>query len=394
MTLRVDLKKKLFDFSKEQPGCNLVHRHMTKSCKDLDTIDELEPSKKRLRLDGHDKEVRFICYPCGRRCRLLHPVYIYSCYDCGEVFSKLRYLTRDLTGHVALVTGARSKLGHQIVLKLLRAGCTVFGLTRYPVRAIELFSGYEDAFTWKNRLHWVECDLDCDNLTEKIKVVMHDIEKSFGFLSILINNAAQTIRVREKNIIATDSVQPNNNNTSVPSSSAQDSDQLKNRYGDGRSVPVTLKNSWQQRLIDTEECEHLECYRVNALAPTILCNLSNELMQKSPLPPYIINVHAREGMMNVKKSALHVHTNMAKAALHMLTKGLVAQKYKTKNGIFFSVHGCDPGWISVDEYYTDKFPCPCAPLDERDGAARILYPIFAQLTSCSVTRRHFNVLEH
>jgi NAD(P)-dependent dehydrogenase (short-subunit alcohol dehydrogenase family) len=388
----LDPKQLLYDFSGRQTGTNLVHRHNARSCEELDAIDAQPPTKERLRLDN--KETLFTCYPCGDRFRRLHPVYIYSCFDCGQRSMKMRYLTRDLAGNVALVTGARSKLGHQIVLKLLRAGSVVIGLTRFPARAVGLFANYSDAEKWHDRLHWIECDFDCDNLTPKIKVVMEDIEKRFGFISILVNNAAQTIRVREKQMQVPDL--PREDSDPNTASKAPDNDHmaLKNRYGDERSVPSLLQNSWQQTPENTEEKEYIECYRINALAPAVICQQALSLMRKSVLQPYIINVHAREGLMDVRKSPFHVQTNMAKAALHMLTKGLVLQKYRNDSGLLFCIHGCDPGWISVDEYYADALPFPCAPLDERDGAARILYPLFAKLHSCGTTRRHFFELKH
>ena len=112
-------------------------------------------------------------------------------------------------------------------------------------------------------------------------------------------------------------------------------------------------------------------------------------MQLSKTPPYIINVHAREGLINVKKSKFHIHLNMAKIGLSMLTKCLVSSKLKTFNGELFRIHGVDPGWISVDEYYEENRPWIVPPLDEIDGAARILFPLFSNFQSCSKTRRHF-----
>ena len=70
---------------------------------------------------------------------------------------------------------------------------------------------------------------------------------------------------------------------------------------------------------------------------------------------------------------------MAKAGLAMLTLCLTKSDLKTENGKSFSIHGCDPGWISVDEYYEDSKPWDIPPLDERDGAARILYPLIVEL---------------
>lgn len=376
-----DMRTAVYEFSKKQAGYNLTHRHAASSCYELDSIDAGLPSTERLKIE-RNKSDKFTCYPCGRQCRSLHPVYIFSCFACGTRFQEMRYFTRPLQGHVALVTGARSKLGHQIVLKLLRAGATVIGLTRFPDRAKTLFDGYSDCSSWSDKLHWVECDFDCNPLTPKIEALMAQIKRQFGFLSIIINNAAQTIRVREKTLLtqqhsATDEQQSGNN-----------------RYGDLKAVPVEHSNSWQQTPEQTEEAEYMECYRINALAPSIIMKTALPLLRSSVLAPFIVNVHAREGLLGVRKSQFHVHTNMAKAALHMLTSGLVEQDYKTNAGLRFQIHGCDPGWISQDEYWADKMPWPVPPLDELDGAARILFPIFAKKESCRQTRRHFYILQN
>ena len=74
----------------------------------------------------------------------------------------------------------------------------------------------------------------------------------------------------------------------------------------------------------------------------------------------------------------------------MMTRTLIEDKtLVTYRGKRFSIHGCDPGWISVDEYYENDRPFIIPPLDEIDGAARVLYPLFKKLTSYRKTRRHF-----
>jgi hypothetical protein len=85
---------------------------------------------------------------------------------------------------------------------------------------------------------------------------------------------------------------------------------------------------------------------------------------------------------------------MAKASLSMLTKCLLSSKLRTDSGILFNIHGCDPGWFSIDEYYEKNCPWIIPPLDEIDGAARILYPVFKNLGSCGGTRRHFTKLSY
>ena len=97
---------------------------------------------------------------------------------------------------------------------------------------------------------------------------------------------------------------------------------------------------------------------------------------------HIINVSALEGKFSVgKKGSGHPHTNMAKAALNMLT-------CTSANGLFqehILINAVDTGWV------TDMAPGGTGakaathqthintPLDEVDGAARVLDPIFAHL---------------
>ncbi len=133
-----------------------------------------------------------------------------------------------------------------------------------------------------------------------------------------------------------------------------------------------------------------EVMRINCIGPMFLIKHLIPLLKKSSSVPYIINVHAREGLFNVNKSDKHPHTNIAKAGLVMLTRNIISMKLKTDKGISFSIHGCDPGWISVDEYYEKSSPWIVPPLDEYDGASRILFPIYKNISQSSwKTRRHF-----
>jgi NAD(P)-dependent dehydrogenase (short-subunit alcohol dehydrogenase family) len=87
-----------------------------------------------------------------------------------------------------------------------------------------------------------------------------------------------------------------------------------------------------------------------------------------------------EGKFYRRKLPTHPHTNMAKAALNMMTRTSAAEY--SKDGIFMTA--VDTGWIN------DENPLDTAvrikeehnfatPLDEVDAAARILDPIFAPL---------------
>ncbi|MEX0597767.1 MAG: hypothetical protein WD512_14845, partial [Candidatus Paceibacterota bacterium] len=91
----------------------IYKRHLSKSCHDLYELDKTEMlNKKRIVLPGNSW---FNCYGCNKKVTVLHPVYIFSCVTCGNLFQKNRYMERDLTGRIGLVIGARTKLGHQIL---------------------------------------------------------------------------------------------------------------------------------------------------------------------------------------------------------------------------------------------------------------------------------------
>lgn len=136
-------------------------------------------------------------------------------------------------------------------------------------------------------------------------------------------------------------------------------------------------NSWSARLGALDPGELLETQLVNALAPALLCDRLLPLLLASPHPSrYIVNVTAVEGRFTVRnKTGGHPHTNMAKAALNMLTRTSAGELARQ------GVHMCavDTGWI------TDENPAPKksrlarlgfrTPLDIVDGAARVYDPI-------------------
>ena len=354
---------------------NIITRQLQNTSNNLYEFDKLTPLNTNTIKLPDNKYLK--CYGCSKIAKNSHPVYVFSCFKCGNIFQKFRHYSKNLNDKIAFVSGVRTKLGHQITLKLLRAGCKVIGTTRYPEKALKIYESYSDYEKFKLNLHIYPKPLDFDssNMIEKFKILFNYINENFGFLNILINCAAQTIRSREKNM--------ENSDLFLTES---------NRYNDPKYADSTCVNSWQMELNDIMQNEMEEVYRVNAIAPCLLIQTLIPLMKLSKNPPYIINVHAREGLINVKKSKFHIHLNMAKIGLSMLSKCLISIKLKTIHNELFRIHGVDPGWISVDEYYEKNRPWNVPPLDEIDGASRILYPLFANLQSSSKTRRHFHQL--
>ena len=146
---------------------------------------------------------------------------------------------------------------------------------------------------------------------------------------------------------------------------------------DGQQIDLRTFNSWKYTLCDVPLREMTNVLTINALGPFILTSQLKSLLKKSPSTrKFIVNVSAMEGQFHrTYKSEFHPHTNMAKAALNMMTRtsGIEYQF----DGIFMTA--VDTGWV------TDERPFQQArheenkgfkvPLDCVDGAARIYHPI-------------------
>jgi NAD(P)-dependent dehydrogenase (short-subunit alcohol dehydrogenase family) len=145
----------------------------------------------------------------------------------------------------------------------------------------------------------------------------------------------------------------------------------------GQQVDLRHSNTWVLPLDQVSSAEAAEVHIINALAPFILNSKLKALMCKSGDAGFIINVSSMEGRFASYKEPVHPHTNMAKAALNMMTC-TSAKDYAFAKIYMNSV---DTGWV------TEENPAPLAarksgfgpPLDEIDGAARILDPIFTSL---------------
>src|SRR6478609_5025498 len=144
---------------------NSVTRQLQPSCHALHYFDKNTPLNKK------PLKIRLRCYGCNQPTSRNHPNYVFSCRDCGNKYQKNRHLTRNLTGYTAVVIGARTKLGHQVVIKLLNAGAFVIGTTRFPEKALELYEKYEEWEQWKEKLSFYDkpFDLDVANIAEKGK---------------------------------------------------------------------------------------------------------------------------------------------------------------------------------------------------------------------------------
>jgi NAD(P)-dependent dehydrogenase (short-subunit alcohol dehydrogenase family) len=149
---------------------------------------------------------------------------------------------------------------------------------------------------------------------------------------------------------------------------------------DLQQVDLRDRNSWRFLMAEVPTVELLEVQLVNAIAPFILNARLKPLMLRTPeRDKHIVNVSAVEGQFYRKfKTTRHPHTNMAKAALNMMTRTAAADYHA--DGIH--MNAVDTGWV------TDEDPAQIAerkvaehrfhpPLDIVDGAARIVDPIIA-----------------
>jgi NAD(P)-dependent dehydrogenase (short-subunit alcohol dehydrogenase family) len=156
---------------------------------------------------------------------------------------------------------------------------------------------------------------------------------------------------------------------------------------DLQQVDLRERNSWRMTLAEVPSVELLEVHLVNAVAPFLLNARLKPLLLRAPgRDKHIVNVSAVEGQFYRKyKTTRHPHTNMAKAALNMMTRTSAADYHA--DGIH--MNAVDTGWV------TDEDPAHLAarkqrehrfhpPLDIVDGAARIVDPIIAG----------FNIGEH
>lgn len=153
----------------------------------------------------------------------------------------------------------------------------------------------------------------------------------------------------------------------------------------GQPLDLTAKNSWDRKLCEVGTMELLQTLAANAAAPFIICSrLASALEPPTEADPYghIVNVQALEGKFSVKKkSRCHPHTNMAKAALNMLT-------HTSANDLFsrrILMNNADTGWVTdmasggVGPMAASHATFVNVPMDEIDGASRVLDPVFCHL---------------
>ena len=397
------------------------------------------------------------CYQCKCRFSELHEFYDQMCPACASLNFGKRMATADLSGRVALLTGARVKIGFQIGLKLLRAGATVIATTRFPADAARRFAAAPDFDSWSSRVH--VHGLDLRDIT-RLEAFCAFLVETLPRLDIIVNNACQTIRrppsyythllegeaaapnatvaplleqqrqsQEQQQLLATGSTKPVIEAaaglappTAPPSASlavaGSDADveavplnpalagtvhpnlapsaalsQVPLVAGDETHDPklfpakrldvneqqldLRRENSWLLNLAQVSTPELVEVLAINTISPFVINSRLQPLLMRNPeVDKYVINVSAMEGKFYRFKTSHHPHTNMAKAALNMMTR--TAAEELAASNVF--MNAVDTGWIN-DENPRDKAAGIAAtgfqtPLDEVDAAARVLDPVF------------------
>jgi NAD(P)-dependent dehydrogenase (short-subunit alcohol dehydrogenase family) len=348
-----------------------------------------------------------ICYVCKKEFSTVHHFYDRLCITCAEENFGKRTELADLSGRVALLTGGRVKIGYQAGIKLLRGGARLIVTTRFPRDSAARYAREPDFREWADRLEIYGLDL---RHTPSVEAFCKEVLATEQRLDFIINNACQTVRrpadfyehMRETETAVLSSMpaqvrrllgtyeDPHANHAihrksevSLLALGLQEESNLFPRGlldQDFQQLDLRGRNSWRLLMAEVPSVELLEVHLVNAIAPFIINARLKPLMLRNPeRDKHIVNVSAVEGQFyRLHKTIRHPHTNMAKAALNMMTRTSAADY--VADGIH--MNSVDTGWI------TDEDPEEVAarktaehrfhpPLDIVDGAARIVDPIIS-----------------
>ena len=366
------------------------------------------------------------CYICKQDYLDVHPFYDQLCRACGDFNHAKRTETADLRGRVALLTGGRVKIGYQAGIKLLRAGAQLIVTTRFPRDSAARYAQEPDFEEWGDRLEIYGLDL---RHTPSVEAFCTHLSATRERLDFIVNNACQTVRrpsafyrhmlegeraaeqampahvrkllgeyegLRRTEMLPVAASAPSVAGLTRPAELSQvallpeDLVGQSDLFPQGRldqdlqQVDLRERNSWRLLLAEVPSVELLETQLVNAVAPFVLNARLKPLLLRTPdRDKHIVNVSAVEGQFYRRfKTTRHPHTNMAKAALNMMTRTSAAD-YQA-DGIH--MNSVDTGWVS------DEDPAQIAerktaehrfrpPLDTVDGAARIVDPIIAGFNS-------------
>jgi NAD(P)-dependent dehydrogenase (short-subunit alcohol dehydrogenase family) len=372
-------------------------------------IDADEPERRESVEPQH-------CYVCKQKYSAIHHFYDQMCPACAEFNFAKRTELADLNGRVALLTGGRVKIGYQAGLKLLRAGAQLIVTTRFPRDSAQRYAQEPDFGEWGHRLEIFGLDM---RHTPSVEELCRHLLTTRPRLDFIINNACQTVRrppdfyrhmmegERAALRDAPAAVRRLLGQGGPPEAIAKGSQAIgfthaaelsqapllaedllgqRHLFPEGRldqdlqQIDLRGRNSWRLLMAEVSSVELLEVHLINAVAPFIINARLKPLLMRTPeRDKHIVNVSAVEGQFYRNwKTTRHPHTNMAKAALNMMTR-TAATDY---HGDGIHMNSVDTGWV------TDEDPVEIAarktveqrfhpPLDIVDGAARILDPIIS-----------------
>ncbi|MEO7041904.1 MAG: SDR family oxidoreductase [Gemmatimonadaceae bacterium] len=373
------------------------------------------------------------CYICKKDFSEIHHFYDQLCPSCAAFNFAKRTESADLRGRVALLTGGRVKIGYQAGIKLLRAGAELIVTTRFPRDSAARYAQEPDFSEWSSRLTVFGLDL---RHTPSVEAFCAELLHTRDRLDFIVNNACQTVRrppAFYEHMMADETAslrqmpehvrqlvgayeglrgyhmlpEAGSDATQIDTTDSQLSEiaglthaaelsqvrllpeevaAQRALFPEGRldqdlqQVDLRDRNSWRMLMAEVPSVELLEVQLVNAIAPFIINARLKPLMLRTPEhDKHIVNVSAVEGQFyRTFKTTRHPHTNMAKAALNMMTRTAAADYHA--DGIH--MNSVDTGWV------TDEDPADIAarkvaehrfhpPLDIVDGAARIVDPIIA-----------------
>ena len=378
------------------------------------------------------------CYVCKQPFTRLHHFYDNMCPDCATFNYAKRFQTADMTGRTAYITGARLKIGYQAALKMLRAGAKVIVSTRFPHDGAARFAAEADFKEWGHRVRVHGLDL---RHSPSVEIFARYLCSTESRLDALINNAAQTVRRpvgfyehllpkealpwsglsnAEKSLLAghyeirsaIERQAPDHDadqraltswegsSVGVGIRSSAQLSQVRMTYDDRTSgreifpegrldadlqqVDLRTMNTWRMTMADVPTAELLEVNLINAVAPFVLASKLKPLMLRAGTREvHVVNVTAMEGIFSRgTKTDKHPHTNMAKAALNMMT--LTSAPDYAKDGLW--MNAVDTGWVTDEDPLVHSLRKQAVhdfqpPLDVVDGAARILDPLFMGLNT-------------
>ena len=376
------------------------------------------------------------CYICKDDYTLVDAFYHWLCPTCAARSHAKRDQGTDLRGRRALLTGGRAKIGMYIALRLLRDGAHLTITTRFPHDAVRRYSSLPDAADWIGRLKIVGIDLRDPTQV----VALADDVAAAGPLDVLINNACQTVRRSPgayAPLVAAEAeplpdaiagrdlpemVRFDRISEAHPAAiagalsreavAAHDGESLDHARAEHSAATLTalaLKaghasldahlagtavdaggllpdlqatNSWTQTVDEVDPMELLEVQLCNSVAPFLLVSRLRPAMAAAASAAasgraHVVNVSAMEGQFSRRyKGPGHPHTNMAKAALNMMTRTSAGEMFETDKILMNAV---DTGWITDERPHQDKLRIAAegwhAPLDLVDGAARVYDPV-------------------